>query len=524
MSFVLGVLAPCLLGQKVQDGLDHARVIDSPKASGYKRFVKKSDDRFLVTFFNISNAPDVLSTPGAKPLLQEIGPFVYNYHRIRINVTFDMDGERLSFHQHKWIEFNQEETSALTGGRYVSDTDVKITTINMIFLGMRIQAGRSYWHAISDMMLWHNDSKRLFEERTPRELLQGYSVAVNLPFLPTIQLKFPGLHPNLVMASDPDMKSPSKIRSGAANPADTLAYQSWREQTSVRVKCPYGAAGLPFDEQCKLAPYPCCGQREPVPVWDTLKAPGEFDEDANAVQGTTGGQFRPGLHADTERVVAYLDLAQRAFPMVTTPGEGPSHYHGVALRRFRPDPKLLWANSKERSANARYYQWGPSGLLNLTVLFGTDVFVSLPHFLNCDPSLLEAVDGLKPDPGLHDLYIGVEPYSGITLTEQERVMISTKIAAEPEVPGFDEGWFPALQGRTVYVPVAWFNTRALATTEDTDFYAPMYKVFQLQIILRVVGISCGIMAVTSAVALIFCWARNKKSERQNSAGALLQDA
>merc|ERR1719446_1358564 len=117
--------------------------------------------------------------------------------------------------------------------------------------------------------------------------------------------------------------------------------------------------------------------------------------------------------------------------MVTTPGEGTFQYQGIALRKFRPDGKLLWGNSMERPANARYYQWGPSGLMNLTMLFGADIYISLPHFLNSDPQLVDEFTGLNPDKNLHDLYIGVEPYSGITLEEQMRAMVSVKLQAEP---------------------------------------------------------------------------------------------
>lgn len=526
LSIALGLLAPIFVESMTQAGLKSTRVIDSVDAAGFQHFLNytdESDNRFVVTFFNISNAAEVLSTPGVKPALEQIGPFVYNYYMNRSDVVFEMDGASLSYAQHTWTEFNAVETSAMTNGKHQSDNDVKITSINMLFLGMRVQAGRSYWHLICDALLWKNDFQRLFEHRTPRELLQGYSVAIKAPLLPAIELKFPGLFPNLPLDADPAMRKRSTIRNGAYNPAETFEFEQWHAQTSVRVDCPYGSLHLPLDEQCKVAPYPCCGQKEPVPLWDTALAPGEFDEDANAVQGTTGDQFRPGLHGENEQVVVFFDIAQRAMPFVTTPGEAQEDFQGVKLRKFRPARELLWANATERPANARFYQWGPSGLLNLTMLFGVDIFISLPHFLNCDQRLVDAVTGLKPDPVVHDLYLGVEPYSGITIVEQQRAMISAKVQAEPGMDG-DHGWFHALGNRTLFVPVAWFNQQALATPDATAQFSDLYFSLQMQMILRYTGLGLGVVAVLWGLTLLVLWSRRRKHEPLSESPALLEQA
>jgi hypothetical protein len=40
------------------------------------------------------------------------------------------------------------------------------------------------------------------------------------------------------------------------------------------------------------------------------------------------------------------------------------------------------------------------------------VIVSLPHFLNADAGVQDAIGGLKADPSKHTTYINVEPYTG----------------------------------------------------------------------------------------------------------------
>lgn len=512
-SIGIGVAVPVFLQNMVQSGLDGARVVDSPKASGYEHFLNysyESDNRFVVTFFNISNWDQMLKTENVSPKLEEIGPFVYETKRTRVVDHFDVGGSEVTYHQHTWQEFLPEETMKATNGQYDCDDCVKISTLNLLFNGMRLQVGRRWWHTISDLLLWKEDEDRLFEHRTPKELLQGYSVDIELPGGIKLPLAFPGLYPNLDVKKDPDYQKRSTIKTGSDTPEDTFKFVSWREQTSVKVKCPYAEIGLPLDEQCQTprAKYPCCGGLLPVPVWDTAKAVGEFDEDANAVQGTAGDQFAPGLHKDHEMVVVWFDLAQRAMAMTADPKEGLSDYKGASVRRFRPDRNLVWGNVHERPANARFYQWGPGGLMNLTMLFGADIYVSLPHFMNCDPKLRTDVEGLKPEKELHDLYISVEPNSGITLEEQERAMVSVQVRAEPALAPLDKGYFSKLGDRTLYVPVAWFNVQALATQGAVDQLKMMYLAKAMTTISRYLGLGLGVVTFMLAVRLSICCKRN----------------
>lgn len=510
----------------MRDGIKEAIVVDSENASGYGQFANESlyaDKLFIVHFFNITNAPDILASPDVKPALEEVGPFIYKRHSIRSDTVFSKAADTVSFRLRSWIEFDAEATSIATKGRHKSDTEAVITTINMLFLGMRVQAGRSYWHLICDHLLWKSDFKRLFEHRTPRELLAGYTVNIKLPLLPAIPIAFPGLQPNLPVDQDPDMIHRSTIRMGASNLNEAFRFVNWREQAEAAAICPYGSLHLPLDKQCKEEPYPCCGQKDPVPVWDQSPAVGEFDSDANAVLGTTGDQFRPGLHRPKEQVEVWFDLTQRAVPFVTHEGEPNFEYHGISLRTFRPDSTMFWGNAKDRDANRRYYQWGPSGLANLSVLFGADVFASLPHFLNADASLLDGVTGLNPDPSLHDLFLGVEPYTGMTMVEQQRAMISAKIQAESNAAGSGK-WFPTLGDRQIFVPVAWFNDQSFVTADGASQLSDLNFAVAVKPVLQWIGIGLGVLGVVLAgIFLAVCSPRCPlQSSRRLVADGLLE--
>lgn len=79
--------------------------------------------------------------------------------------------------------------------------------------------------------------------------------------------------------------------------------------------------------------------------------------------------------------------------------------------------------------NARYYCFGPSGLLNMSKLSGgVELFASKPHFLGGHPWLQEQFNGaLHPDSERHNTYLDVEPITGEPFRLAERLQISLKL-------------------------------------------------------------------------------------------------
>lgn len=55
--------------------------------------------------------------------------------------------------------------------------------------------------------------------------------------------------------------------------------------------------------------------------------------------------------------------------------------------------------------------------------------VSLPHLLYASPSITEAVEGLSPDPQLHEFFMDVEPSMGIPLRVSAKVQMNVIVDA-----------------------------------------------------------------------------------------------
>lgn len=79
--------------------------------------------------------------------------------------------------------------------------------------------------------------------------------------------------------------------------------------------------------------------------------------------------------------------------------------------------------------NARYFSFGPSGLLNMSKLSGgVELFASKPHFLDGHPWLQAQFNGaLHPDSSRHETYLDIEPLTGLPFRLAERLQISLKL-------------------------------------------------------------------------------------------------
>lgn len=58
------------------------------------------------------------------------------------------------------------------------------------------------------------------------------------------------------------------------------------------------------------------------------------------------------------------------------------------------------------------------------IVSGFPIALSYPHFYKSHPSLLEAVNGLKPDPKKHESYFYIQPKSGLPVDLAFRFQIN----------------------------------------------------------------------------------------------------
>ena len=461
------------------------------------------------TFFNVTNPRDVLS--GMKPVVREIGPFVYVERQERYDLTWDAVKDTMSYREHKYYVYDkartvraQYEKSSLAKVEIFSDPKgIRITSINAISLGALAKLGPNYWK-MTERIVWKNDFQRLFSQQTPDEYVNGYDV----PGLGALGLSFPGINPNIsIREDDPDYVHPTTVRVGKKDTSKILEIVSFRGSDKLTTTCPWGTNPLVFGRYCPNH-YPCCASRfepnERVPIWDEksdfTQGRVDWQPAPNAVRGTNGEQFRMNLKKN-DFVVVFFDLVMRALKMENVDGEESSH-HGIDLLTFRP-ARSFWANAQHNEFNNRFYQWGPNGLVNLTtVQQGAPLFTSLPHFLNCDPMLREKVLGLSPNSTKHASWIGVEPTTGITMIERNRAMVSTRL------PTSNGGLWPKLKDKNVFVPFVWFEASSEITENGVENFRQISNARVLRT--RVYAVS-GAACCAALLTLLFVESKRRRS-------------
>ncbi|XP_049766225.1 protein croquemort-like [Schistocerca cancellata] len=212
-----------------------------------------------------------------------------------------------------------------------------------------------------------------------------------------------------------------------------------------------------------------------VANWNYMNETPYFDSPCNKISGTTGELWAPikstadvGIFAPD--VCSSLELRKNIIATLKMKYSGEAEIHGLRGYGYLLSDDVFNASSAEGACFCLAGKdCAPAGLMNASACrFNAPVFVSRPHFLLSDPSLGAAVQGLQPDPDKHNFTLGIEPFTGIPLYVNARLMLNVML--EPvELISFYE----KLPGR-IYFPAFWFNQKAVLT-EDLAMLAKFIK-------------------------------------------------
>jgi hypothetical protein len=140
---------------------------------------------------------------------------------------------------------------------------------------------------------------------------------------------------------------------------------------------------------------------------------------ANRIAGTDANQF--GAPANSDKLQVYInDIYRTSYVKYE---KDVTDWHGVTLRRYVVQNKDAQNITENPSLAVQYNQLGPSGLQNLTTVATLPLFLSKPHFLDAEPSLLAAVVGLSPNREIHDTTLDIEPNTGALCRVQNRAQV-----------------------------------------------------------------------------------------------------
>ncbi|XP_053959635.1 protein peste-like isoform X2 [Anastrepha ludens] len=129
----------------------------------------------------------------------------------------------------------------------------------------------------------------------------------------------------------------------------------------------------------------------------------------------------------------------------------------------------------------------PSGLINISSCwFGSPMFISYPHFYDADPYYLSEVDGLRPEKQKHELYLVLEPKTGLMLEMAAR--LQSNILVEP-ISDFTM----FRNRRRIFFPLFWFEARTRVSPDLANEFKIMPRVTLCGQILGGISVLIGVV-------------------------------
>ncbi|XP_066594761.1 scavenger receptor class B member 1-like [Prorops nasuta] len=179
------------------------------------------------------------------------------------------------------------------------------------------------------------------------------------------------------------------------------------------------------------------------------------DERCDKLEGTDGTIFPPSWIRDTNKtILVYSKEMCRSLPLRY---QGHGEAHGIpSLRYTLPDDAFTSTPTKDscfcaRSSNGVVCP--PKGLYNVSQCnFGTPTLISFPHFYAADESLLEEIDGLKPQKDLHQSVVHFHQKLGVPFGGSTRIQINLEVRKAIGVP-----FIGKLKDGTI-LPLVWIET------------------------------------------------------------------
>jgi len=478
LFFLLGGILCSSYSQKMFDELLKKEMVIREGTYAYSAW-KESNIPFYTKMylFHIRNPAQFLDL-GAKPIMEERGPYTFRTEEKKNNIVSNLDGT-VSYRRAKFWYFEP----GMSNG---SLSDI-VTTINMPAVGAAEFARGDFLmeYGVSDLL--SSVQAKLFVNKTVGQLL------------------FDGYEDEIVMlkaAMETQDKGEVDVDS------DDWSMEDWSRKRKKRSYMPddekfgwfYKRNGTDWADGA-LKMYTGKGDMSSLgqlKAWNERDTTDVFSGHCAKVRGSSDGLWPPGLATQANYLEYFSTDLCRSLKFERE--ESVSHF-GLKGQRFVLSP-TAFANSSVCPDNSCYGNNLPSGVQNNTrCKVESPAFVSRPHFMLADPFYLEQFQsGISPDVSRHESEIVLEPTSSIPLKVSIRLQINILVDRVPGIQYLFQD-VPRLM-----FPVLWFDTQFIIP-EDI---APSIKVLlALPLIFKVTGAASAIFGSLYFFCLFICWTRRR---------------
>ncbi|KAK0166886.1 hypothetical protein PV327_004357 [Microctonus hyperodae] len=361
--------------------------------------------RMNIYIYNVTNADEFLNN-GAKPILEELGPYIYIQKWDKTNVVFNGNGT-VTYNVRKRFVFSEESSGS-------EDDLVVVPNVPMLSATSQSRhAARFLRLAMASIM----DILKIkpFVEVSVGQLLWGYE------------------DPLLKLAKDVVPKE-QKL------PYDQFGLLYGKNST-------HPDRYTIFTGESDITKYGMMNRwngKDAFHHWTT--------DDCDTLMGGDGSIFPPHITKQTVLKVFDKDLC-RTLPLIFK--EEVNTSNDVPGYRFVP-PKDVFGAADRIASQQCFCPDGPpcapEGTFNVSLCqYDSPILLSFPHFYLADPALRESVIGISPpEEEKHQFFIDVQPLMGTTLKARARVQINLAVSQVRDIK--QVATFP-----DIIFPIMWFE-------------------------------------------------------------------
>lgn len=411
VTLLVGVLG-VTMHQRLFDAILNKKLELTPSSEGYV-FWHTMPVPILIKFYfwNVTNADDVISKK-AKPILEQLGPYVYREEHLKVNMSWNAN-DTITYQQIKTWHYEPELS--------VGSLDDNVTSLNVPLLAAAAM--------IKDM---NEFMKLMFNEMVNNVDTQIFVTKT------VTQLLFDGYDDPLL-----DAASVIKYLVNISIPFDKFGWFYSRNGSNF------------YDGVFNMDTGANVAHLGRLHFWNNTAATAAFESPCNMINGSAGELFHPRRQRDF--VEFYSTDVCRS---LRVPYKEEMSLYGLSGYRYQAD-EMMFASPETNPDNWCYCngECPPAGLLNETLCrFGVPAFVSFPHMLYADPAVLDQTVGQQPNVSLHNFNMDLEPLTGVPLAVRARFQINMLLKSNTDVTLLND--VP-----TVYLPMLWFENTVDTTPE-----------------------------------------------------------
>ncbi|XP_073997540.1 sensory neuron membrane protein 2-like isoform X2 [Rhodnius prolixus] len=445
---------------------------------------------FKVYFFNVTNADRIQE--GERPELQEVGPYVFDLYKTKVNVSYNKVNDTLDYYTQNKYFFNHKKSFPR------KEKDI-LVLVNVPLMATATMVERLFPVGLSFLdkavpYLFPNITNMFITASAKEFMFDGvlvncsYAVGPAMPVCNGMRGKLPQ-----TVVPVPDSKD--------------FKFSFFKHKNET-LEGPFKIFGGNKDifKMGQIIEYKSSNN---LIMW-------ESNSTCSQLKGTDSTVFPPISDLNNDIFIYIPDICLSLAAIY----KNKTIINDMTMYRYESSDKNFADENSvpENQCRCRQNEEGSGppvclkqGAIDASNCQGAPVIFTQPHFLDADPEYTQYPEGLSPDREKHLTFVILEPKTGVPVIGRKRMQMNIflrKIEDITLLTNISEG----------LLPIAWVEEGGELNEESLEKLEDMYYILHSLDVIKWIIISIGILVLFAAMILyakyrgFFCFNGNQVSE------------